>query len=399
MKPFEKVRVLDLTHVLAGPFCGHQLAMLGADVIKVEPPSNPDMTRSEGVDADGAAALYGSYFLAQSAGKRAITLDLKSEGGKGVMRRLIESADVLLQNYAGEALSELGFGPEAAQAINPRLIYCMLSGFGHTGPKADHPAYDNVIQAYSGLMAANGEAGGGPLRVGPPMVDYGTGAQAAMAISAALYQRTQTGRGQVIDVSMLDSALMLMSAMVTDCGMTGASPKRHGSDHPYYAGYRTYQTQDGRIMLGAYTNKQLASLFDALGEAERAAEVRATPRAAIAASAEADGALIARIMTTRTAAEWEEVLNAAHVPAARVRRLAETLQEEQVRLRGGLQPVEWTGRHAGPEQLPVAGFEFAHGGPSIDRPPPEFGEHTDEVLADLGYSGEEIAELKSANVI
>ncbi|MGB0506959.1 MAG: CaiB/BaiF CoA transferase family protein [Pikeienuella sp.] len=399
MKPFENVRVLDLTHVLAGPFCSHQLAMLGADVIKVEPPSHPDMTRSEGVDPVQSAELYGSYFLAQSAGKRAMTLDLKSEGGQAIMHRLLQSADVLLQNYAGTALGDLGFGPEAAHAINPRLIYCMLSGFGHSGPKADHPAYDNVIQAYSGLMAANGDPETGPLRVGPPMVDYGTGAQAAMAISAALFQRTQTNKGQVIDVSMLDSALMLMSAMVVDSTITGTSPKRHGSDHPYYAGYRTYETSDGTIMLGAYTNEQLAKLFDALGETTRAAEVRATPRADIAASAKADAAMVANNLLSRPATEWEDVLNNAHVPAAKIRHLTETLAEEQVKLRGGLQSPGWPDKDTAPAQLPVAGFEFAHGGPSIDRVPPQFGEHTNEVLSEIGYSPTEITELQKQGVV
>ena len=293
MKPFEGIRVLDLTHVLAGPFSTFQLATLGADVIKIESPDAPDMTRIEGVNSEHNKALYGSYFQSQNAGKRGITLNLKTDAGCAALNRLIETADVLVQNYAGNALEKLGFGYDAAAEINPKLIYCKISGFGNTGPKADHPAYDVVIQAYSGLMTANGAADSEPVRVGPPMVDYGTGAQAAFAISAALYQRQQTGTGQYIDVSMLDSALMMMSALVVDTVITDTRPLPHGNAHPAYCGYAAYDTADGQIMLGAFTNKQLASLLRALGENTRAEEVAATPRDKLAANYKQDSNLIA----------------------------------------------------------------------------------------------------------
>ncbi|MEM7670323.1 MAG: CoA transferase, partial [Pseudomonadota bacterium] len=189
MRPFEDVRVLDLTHVLAGPFATFQLAVLGADVIKIEAPDRPDMTRNEGVSADLNDAHYGTYFLGQNGGKRSLTLDLATPEGRGILGQLIARADVLVQNYSGAGLDEHGFGAETALEINPRLIYCSMTGFGRTGPKQNDPAYDIIIQAFSGIMAANGTADTSPVRVGPPMVDYGTGAQAALAISAALYQR------------------------------------------------------------------------------------------------------------------------------------------------------------------------------------------------------------------
>ena len=399
MRPFEGIRVLDLTHVLAGPFCTYQLATLGADVIKIEGPHRPDMTREEtcipGLDDE----LYGTYFLAQNSGKRAITLDLRDARGKEIFTKLVESADVLVQNFAGDSLEDLGFGYEAVSQINSKIIYCSMTGFGRTGPKANHPAYDVVIQAYSGLMAANGEEGTPPTRVGPPMVDYGTGAQAALAVSAALFQRTQTGKGQFIDVSMLDSAMMLMSSHVTDTLAKGTPPGAHGNVHPTNAGYRTYQTKDSTIMIGAWTNRQLSRLMNVLGEKDRAEEILSVRRKDIGKYIQNDTALIEAHIRTKTADEWEAVLNEAHVPAARVRTIDEAVDSEQIQSRKGLQTMVQNGLQGLPARLPVSGFAYEHGSPTVDRPPPRLGEHTEEVLKDLGYSDEEVASMREAGVV
>ncbi len=395
-KPFEGIRVLDLTHVLAGPFSTFQLACLGADVIKIESPHTPDMTRIEGVDAEQNAKQYGSYFYSQNAGKRGITLDLKTDTGRDVLWRLIQDADVLVQNYAGNSLDKLGFSYEAVAKANPDIIYCKISGFGATGPKADHPAYDVVIQAFSGLMAANGEANANPVRVGPPMVDYGSGAQAAFAISAALFQRLQTGRGQYIDVSMLDAALMMMSAQVVDTSITNESPSPHGNAHPSLAGYATYDTADGQLMIGAWTNKQISSLFKALGKPERAKEILNTEREHIGLQRDADSKLISEILMEKSADEWEALLNHAHIPAARVRTLDETLIEEQLRHRGVLQGVSGDDQQPDspcPAVLPVTAFTYAHGSPGIKSAPPKLGEHTREVLLEAGYSESELKQI------
>lgn len=398
MQPFDGIRVLDLTHVLAGPFATFQLAALGADVIKIEPPGRPDMTRDDGVVPEWNKDLRGSYYQAQAAGKRSVVLDLGTEAGRAVFLRLVDGADVLVQNYAGAALDRFGLGPEEICARNPRLIYCSMSGFGRTGPKAEHPAYDVVIQAYSGIMAANGwTAGDPPLRVGPPMVDYGTGAQAAVAISAALLQRERTGRGQVIDVAMADAAFLLMSAHVTEALAVGHAPTPFGNRHPKKPGYSAYRAADGWVMFGAWTDAQAKRFFETLGlagigEAFLAADAAA--RKDLVADCEA---AVEAVVAERSAAHWEDVMNAAHVPAARVRRIEETLAEPQLASRGvlGAVPDQWDG----PDSLPLAGFTYAHGGPAFSRPPPGYGQHTDEVLGELGLSEAEIAGLRADKVI
>ena len=399
MQPFEGIRVLDLTHVLAGPFCTHQLGVLGADVIKIEAPGRPDMMRMEGSVPELNDALYGTYFLAQNAGKRSLTLDLGADEGKTIFRQLIETSDVLVQNYAGDALDRLGFSADASHEINPKLIYCSLTGFGRTGTKGQHGAYDIVVQAFSGVMAANHVDSEGPVRVGPPMVDYGTGAQAAYAIAGALFQRERTGKGQSIDVSMTDCAMMMMSAMVTSTLTTGTPPKPNGNAHPSYAGYRTFPTAGGILMIGAFTNEQLAKLFDALGEQDRAAAVRETPRDRIGESRDSDLELIENRLSNRKASEWETILNDAGVPAARVRTLGESLNEGQIAERNVLGTVEPHPLGPGPTQLPVAGFEYATNGPTLSKAPPRMGEHTEEILRSLGYSAGRIEDLRHAGIV
>jgi len=399
MQPFENIRVIDMTHVLAGPFATYQLAVLGADVIKVEPPHDPDMTRIEGVTQELNDERYGTYFMAQNAGKRAISVDIKSAQGKRILLQLAETADVLVDNYRGGVLDRLGLGYADLKRVNPRLIYCALTGFGHTGPKRHDPAYDVVIQAFSGIMAANGEANAPPVRVGPPMVDYGTGAQAALAISAALFQRERTGKGQRIDVAMLDAALMMMSAQVSATQANGQPPVAHGNAHPKYAGYATYETRDGMLMIGAWTNKQMSNLFRALGDKERGDLVEKVPRSEIGARRDEDASFLREALANKTADEWELILNEANVPASRVRRLDEALAHEQVASRRVLQTYPGSDRDGAPKALPVAAFTFENGGPVLKRPPPRAGEHTAEILVELGYNDAEFNALEQKGVI
>lgn len=392
MRPFEGIRVLDLTHVFAGPFCTYQLGVLGAEVIKIEAPGHPDMTRSEGGDSAANKAGLGLYFQAQAAGKKSLMLDLKDPDGRAVFDDLVRSADVVVQNYTRPAAQRLGLEYDRLKALNPGLIFCVISGFGHTGPKADHPAYDIVIQAFSGIMSSNGTPETAPVRVGPAMVDYGTGAQAALAISAALHARQMTGEGRFIDVAMSDCALMLMNSHTFTTLQTGIAPRPHGNQDPGLAGYSCYDTADGKIMLGAYTNRQNAALMRALGNEVAAAEIETLPRSEIAARRDADAAFLSEVLSTRDAQHWEDLLNAHHVPAARVRTVEEALEEEQYASRSVVQRVDG-------QRFAVAGFRYDQDGPELAGLPPAPSADSDQILSELQLSPERLGELRAKGVI
>jgi len=400
MLPFSNIRVLDFTHVIAGPFCAHQLAVLGADVIKIESPDLPDSVRFDGGDEAAMEAGMGSVFLGQASNKRAVAINLKSDAGREVVLSMIAQADVVIENYRSGALAALGLGYEDAKAINPAITYCSLTGFGQTGPKAEHTAYDNVIQAFSGLMAATGSAESGPIKVGPPVLDYGTGAQAALAIAASLYKREQTGEGEYIDIAMLDAALMLMSANLTYYHKTGEVLPRTGNSNHLRPGYGCYATEDGMLMIGAYTLKQHADLFRAIGHFHRAAELDfATRPRAVSDRFDADANAIAVGLLTRTAQEWETRLNEAKVPAARVRTLDETLAHPQIASRTVLQtPQDQRGNEHG-IALPTAAYRFSDSAPQIGTAPAKHGAHTQEVLREFGLSDARIDELVQCGVV
>ena len=231
-RPFEGIRIIDITHVLAGPFAAYQLAVLGAEVIKVEDPNDPDQTRGTGTDRELNRRRMGTGFLTQASNKRAITLNLKSEAGRGILKRLVAGADVMVENYRPGAFAALGLGYETMSALNPRLIYCSISAFGQDGPRGDQTAYDHVIQATSGLMATTGTEEVHPIKFGSPAVDYATGTMAAFALASALFQRERTGRGQRIDLAMLDVAMILMSSHLTGYLRNGTEPKPSGNAMP-----------------------------------------------------------------------------------------------------------------------------------------------------------------------
>jgi len=399
MKPFESIKVIDLTHVIAGPFCTHQLAMLGAQVTKIESPSEPDMMRISGPDFGLSEHGLGVHFLSQNAGKRSIALDIKHPEGRQVFLKLIENADVLIENFRASVMSSLNLSYETLLTHNPRLIYCSMSGFGHTGPKANHPAYDNVIQAYSGLMMASGTAQTGPVKIGPPVLDYATGTNAALAIASALFRRQLTDKGEHIDVAMLDSALMLMSSTVTETLGTQCAPQPPGNSSASNAGYGLYQVKDGMIMLGAYTPKQLSDLWRALEQTAMAERVRSWSYQQIHDACEEQRAILARLLADRSAQDLENVCNQYGVPAARVRSLEESLQSPQVESREVIQSVAHPLKPKEQLRVPVAAFSYQSDGPTPESPPPMHAQHTGEILAELGFAAEKIAELEELDVI
>ena len=378
MRPFEGIRVIDITHVLAGPFATYQLAVLGADVIKVEHPGDPDQSRSLGTDKMLNKENMGTTFLTQASNKRSIALDLKQEKDREILKKLVATADVFVENYRPGAFEALGLGYEVLSGINPRLVYASFSAFGQNGPRGSQTAYDHVIQATSGIMAMTGTADTHPVKVGPPVVDYATGMTGAFALSAALFQREKTGRGQRIDMAMLDVAMTLMSSGLTGYLRNGVHPKPHGNRHPQ-ATNGAFRTKDGLVMLGAGNLRQQRRLWSLLGRPDM---IKATNDERAADHAR-EIAVLEEIMLTRTADEWEAYLQAQHVPAARVRTMGEALVDPQIASRGLIHRHKNAGSVDGEFSVPLAAFTFAHGGPQIDAPPPTLGQHSDEIIAEL----------------
>jgi len=393
-RPFEGIRIIDATHVLAGPFAAYQLGLLGAEVIKVEHPGDPDQSRGNGPDWDLNRAGMGTQYLVQNANKRCITLDLKQGSARDVFRKLVAGADVLVENFRPGAFDALGLGYEALSALNPRLIYCSISAFGQQGPRGQQTAYDHVIQATSGMMACTGTKEASPLKLGAPAIDYATGTMGAFALSAALFQRERTGRGQRVDLAMLDVALVMMATHMTSTSITGRAPRPKGNDHEF-ATNSCYAAAVGLVMLGASNIRQQKRLWAALGRPEMA---KTTNEARIAADAE-ERAVLAGIMKTRTAQDWEEWLQARHVPAARVRDIAEALADPHVATRRVLHRFEGAEGVAAPFAVPLAPFGFAHGGPRADSAPRPLGADTDAVLAEFGYDEAARAALRATAAI
>jgi crotonobetainyl-CoA:carnitine CoA-transferase CaiB-like acyl-CoA transferase len=378
-RPFEGIRIIDVTHVLAGPFAAYQLAVLGADVIKVEHPDDPDQSRGAGADKALNKRNMGTAFLTQASNKRSITLDLKQAADREILKKLVTTADVFVENYRPGSFEALGLGYEALSKINPRLIYASFSAFGQGGPRGQQTAYDHVIQATSGIMAMTGTKDVHPVKFGSPAIDYATGMTGAFALSAALFQRERTGRGQRIDMAMLDVAMILMSSHLTGYLRNGAHPKPHGNRHPH-ATNGAFQTKDGLLMLGASNLRQQRRLWTVLGRPDM---IKRTNDERDADHAR-EIAVLEEIMLTRCADEWEEFLQARHVPAARVRTMAEAVADPQLATRGIIHRHNGAGGIEGGYGVPLAAFTFAHGGPRIDTPPPTLGQHNEEILRELG---------------
>jgi crotonobetainyl-CoA:carnitine CoA-transferase CaiB-like acyl-CoA transferase len=390
-RPFHGIRVLDLTHVLAGPFGAYQLALLGADVIKIEPPLSPDTARGRGPDDALNAAGLGINYQVQGSNKRSLALDLSADEGRSILLDLVDTADVLVENYRAGALQALGLGADALSARNPKLVHCSITGFGHDNDRAGVNAYDNVIQASSGVMARTSGRAGEPVKSGASFIDYATGYAAAFAISAALFQRQTSGKGQVIDCSMFETALTLMAPEAAACLYDGPAQPR-----PKEAGLGTYETADGLLMLGAFNARQNKRLWDALGRPDFAV-LDGWP--AIWAAAEAMREALVPIMRAKSAAAWEEYFHAIGIPAERVRTLDEAVRMPHLRQRSFFHAVDPTEPGGSQVTVPLAPFSFALAGPAIDRAPPRLGQHSAEIMQELGRSQTDVADLRERGII
>ncbi|MBC5784465.1 CoA transferase [Ramlibacter sp. USB13] len=398
-KALQGIRVLDLTNVLAGPLCAYQLALLGADVIKVEVPESGDLARQLGSEPKLNAERMGASFLAQNGGKRSLTLNLKQEEGKAVLRRLVATADVLVENFRPGVMERLGLSYETLREVNPRLVYCAITGFGQEGPMRDAPAYDQIIQGLSGMMSVTGDAKCAPLRAGYPVADTISGIMAAFAISAALVRRNASGQGAFVDVSMLDSALVSMGWVISNFLIAGTQPQPHGNDNFTAAPSGTFRTGAGLLNIAANKQEQFEALCKVVGREDLVFDERFARRESRKQNRAALTVELERALAAHPASHWEKVLVRAGVPSGAVLSLPQALDLEQVAVRGLLQEfpeVPGTGRAI---KVARTGFKLSGADPEASLPPPRLGEHTDALLAELGYSAADIAALRKDGTV
>jgi crotonobetainyl-CoA:carnitine CoA-transferase CaiB-like acyl-CoA transferase len=395
--PLRGIRILDLTTVLAGPYCTYQLALLGAEVTKLERPGAGDWARN-GTPVS-TVPEFSAQFVAQNADKKSITLDLQSEKGKAIALKLIARSDIVVENFSAGVADRLGIGYAAARAQRADIVYCAISGYGQEGPMARRPAYDHVVQAASGITLLNGTAETVPNRIGPPLFDYLAGMYGAFAVMAALRERDRTGQAQMVDVSMLDSAIVAMASTVSTLTNAGMEPKANGNTAASgSAASGVFKTKEGLLSMTANQDAQLIRLCHALDLSALLQEHQfLTPQDRLK-NATAFRERFTTALSRKTAAEWEEQLSQAHIPAARVRTLKEVLAEPHVQQREVQKLVydSVTGRAIG---VPSIGFTWNHRSLGPKMGPPRLGQHTDETLSALGIGAAEIQSLRTHKVI
>ena len=392
--PLAGLTVLDLTRILSGPYCTMQLADMGARVIKVEQPGRGDDTRSWGPPF---VAGESAYFLGINRNKESVTLDFKHPAGRALLDRLIATADVLVENFKPGTLDRLGLGQQAVRAARPELIYCSISGFGHDGPRRDQPGYDAVIQAEGGLMSVTGDPDGPPYRVGVAIADLVAGLFAAQGILLALFARQRTGKGQHVDISMLDGVVALLSHHASMHLTAGTVSRRVGNRHATIAPYDIFETADGEFFLAVGNDDQFVRFCRVAGITDLLADARfaTNPDRVIHYPALRDR--VAATLRERTRAEWLAQLTAAGVPCGAVRDVPDVLSDPQVLARRMIESVE----HATAGTLKVLGVPTKLSGTpgSVRTAPPTLGQHTDQILTELGVARDDIARLRREQVI
>ena len=402
------IQVLDLSRVLAGPWCTQILADLGADVVKVERPGVGDDTRHWGPpflqDADGQDTTQASYFTACNRNKRSVTIDMASEDGQQLIRQMALQADVLVENFKVGGLAQYGLDYASLAALNPRLIYCSVTGFGQDGPYAERAGYDLMVQAMTGLMditgRADSEPGGGPLRVGVAVIDLFTGVYASTAVLAALHARQHSGRGQHIDMALLDVGMAMLANQGASFLATGKTPVRQGNSHPSLAPYQDFATQDGSMLLAIGNDGQFARFCAAAGQPQWAQDPRfASNRLRVEHRQELIPAMQA-VTRTRSTADWIALLEDKAVPCGPINTIAQAFGDAQVQARG--LRIELP-RAAGDGISHISGvaspLRLSEHPPVLRHAPPALGQHTDEVLAEMGLDAAHIAQLRSSGVV
>lgn len=386
-----------MTNVLSGPFATMHLALLGAEVIKIENPDGGDLARKLGNVPDLNKQLMGTSFLAQNANKKSLTLNLKFEEGKEVFRRLVKTADVLVENFRPGVMKRLGFSYEELCKLNPKLIYCAISGFGQTGPDAFKPAYDQIIQGLAGVMAVNGDERLNPLRCGFPVCDTVGGMNAAFAVMAALYHREHTGEGQFIDIALLDSIMPLMGWVAANLLIGGQQPVLMGNDNFTAAPSGTFKTQDGFVNIAANQQKQWEDLVDTLGLSELKTDSRFQERDTRKANRKQLTPLLEEKLTQQPTLHWVDVLNEKGIPTGDILGLEQSLLQDQAKYREVIKTINENG--IGDIKLFNLTAKFSKTPASIDNPPPRLSAHTQTILQELGYSEQAVSDMKKKAAI
>lgn len=397
MKLLNGVRALDLTNVLSGPFATLHLALAGAEVVKIENPNGGDLARKLGNVPEYNKQLMGTSFLAQNANKKSVTLNLKSSLGKEIFLRLVGTADVLVENFRPGVMKRLGLDFETLRENNPRLIYCAISGFGQSGPEAQKPAYDQIIQGLSGVMALNGDETLHPLRCGFPVCDTVGGLNAAFAIIAALFHRERTGEGQFIDIALLDSIMPLMGWVAANWLIGGKSPVLMGNDNFTAAPSGTFATQDGHINIAANKQEQWEQLVEILGLPELKTDQRFQERDNRKQNRKALTPLLEEKLREETTSYWVEELNNKGIPAGAILSMEDALASPQVQHRRALEQVVEDG--IGRLDLFNLSAKFEKTPGQITSPPPRLSAHTRQILGELGYSESEINAMREEGVV
>lgn len=373
------VRLLDLTNVLAGPYCAYQFALLGADVIKIESPDG-DLARALGADPALNEAGMGASFLAQNAGKRSVVLDLKTAEGKARLMDLVDGADAIVENFRPGVMTRLGVGSEVLRARNPRLVYCAISGFGQTGPMRGNPAYDQIVQGLSGVMSITGTPEVAPLRAGYPVADTLGGMVGAFAIAAALVRARATGQGATLDVSMLESMLSALGWPVSNWLTAGIDPRPMGNENMTAAPSGTFRTGDGLLNIAANKQDQFETLMHLIGRSDLATDPRFAERETRKCNRTALSVEIEAGLSVDSAEAWERRLNAVGVPAGRVLSIPEILSEPQILERAVVHRLDTLPGQDRPLSVLRGGFLVDGVAPAPRRPPPRLGEHQAEVF-------------------
>lgn len=397
MKILNGIRVLDMTNVLAGPFATLHLALMGAEVIKIENPTGGDLARKLGNVPELNDKNMGTSFLAQNSNKKSFTLNLKGDVAKEIFKKLVKTADILVENFRPGVMERLGLSYKVLSEINPKLIYCAISGFGQTGPDAFKPAYDQIIQGLSGVMAINGDERLNPLRCGFPVCDTVGGLNAAFAIMSALYYRERNGEGQFIDVAMLDSIMPLMGWVAANLLIGGKHPVLMGNDNFTAAPSGTFETKDGYINIAANKQEQWEDLCDVLGVPVLKTDERFQKRDTRKKNRKELTPILEKKLKEKETSYWCDALNTKGIPSGEILSLDEALRQPQVEHRKALAEVET------PEVGKIkvfnltAKFDKTEG--DVDAPPPLLSQHTLSILEELGYTKEEYEKMKSEKIV